>query len=163
MGGCGGGGWLRAAQGLVTGELRAAARLGTAEDGVRWCPWLMLRVGRPCTSHASRCCAHGLHAHVDVMETRSGACPTCAHERTHACTILQSARPHALTPAGLTQRFVEKEDEVFHALLSLIRDTAVLKQYAGASLKVYEVGAPPVAGPGGKGEVVCWCVLCAAP
>lgn len=38
----------------------------------------------------------------------------------------------------LTQRFVEKEDEVFNALLSLIRDTAVLKQYAGAALSVYE-------------------------
>lgn len=53
----------------------------------------------------------------------------------HAEYKLQTEEDKA---ARLTQRFKDIEQEVFNALLTLIKDTAVLRQYAAAALVVME-------------------------
>jgi hypothetical protein len=41
--------------------------------------------------------------------------------------------------AGLAQRYAEVEAEVFNALLTLIRDTTVLREYAAAAIAILQV------------------------
>ena len=41
--------------------------------------------------------------------------------------------------AGLIQRYDEAEAEVYNALITLIRDTTVLREYAAAALFIMQV------------------------
>lgn len=54
--------------------------------------------------------------------------------------ILPHAAPTYLHHAGHAQRYAEAEAEVFNALLTLIRDTAVLREYAAAALAIIQAG-----------------------
>ncbi len=50
-----------------------------------------------------------------------------------------SATLALLLCTGLGQRYMKEEAEVFNALLTLIRDTSVLREYAAAALAIMQV------------------------
>ena len=68
-----------------------------------------------------------LYAEAEEYISLTSWMSTLVHTMTYRCT------------AGLIQRYDEAEAEVYNALITLIRDTTVLREYAAAALFIMQV------------------------